>query len=85
MKLKTTPVQPVRVERVCDACDIGTMERTTGGAQLLSNPPQYEHTCTHCGVSAWYRGETYPRIEYREPAMAVGVTASVFSTDGGQG
>lgn len=57
------PVSVVRVQRHCD-CG-GVME--SWGICLTSDPPQYPHKCTHCGVSETFN-KTYPYIEYEEMA-----------------
>jgi hypothetical protein len=61
MELKQE-VKSYKIEYTCDECKAGTMKFT--GLTLTSNPPQYEHQCTNCGVIIHFRGITYPRIVY---------------------
>lgn len=72
--IKKTPLQPVRVEAICNAslsehpdlkemlCQ-GTM--VTTGEALMSNPPWYFHKCSACNRVEKYRGVQYPSIEYQ--------------------
>jgi hypothetical protein len=57
----STPVTAVKVSYKCDECGVGEMKMS--GTMLPSLPPQYGHSCDHCGTRNNFR-ETYPRIEY---------------------
>lgn len=57
------PVQTMRVDYVCDVCNTGVMTAT--GMVLTSYPPQYEHTCSHCGAVGRLRNQ-YPTVRYEE-------------------
>jgi hypothetical protein len=58
MSEKRTKCHSCRVEYVCDKCGKGMME-TTAGISLTSNPPKYQHTCTHCGHQDYFT-KAYP-------------------------
>lgn len=62
MAEKSTPVDVVRIDYVCDACGIGHMEHR-GSVALLTYPARYSHECSHCGAPKLFDC-TYPRIEY---------------------
>lgn len=58
-----TPMQPVKVDYVCDACNTGHMRST--GEHLTSNPPIYPHRCDNCGEFKSFN-RCYPYITYKE-------------------
>lgn len=43
----------------CDTCQEGAMRST--GETLMSDPPQYPHTCTKCGIKMILR-LSYPHV-----------------------
>lgn len=57
----TTPLKPVKVDHLCDACGKGHY-RPTGGA-LMSSPAQYPHTCNQCGDQKTFK-KRYPFIDF---------------------
>jgi hypothetical protein len=59
---RRTEVKTYQVDYICDDCESGVMAFT--GRTLLSHPPQYEHQCTQCGMTRYFRGVTYPKIVY---------------------
>lgn len=50
------------VDYQCDACGKGFMV-VSGDMVLTSMPPQYQHTCTHCGKTE-YLTEKYPTVKH---------------------
>ena len=58
------PAQIVIIEYECPECGEGFM-RQSRNAAMLSDPPQYWHSCTECGHEETFR-TTYPRQEVRK-------------------
>jgi hypothetical protein len=56
-------VKVYEVKYLCDTCKMGYMERA-GDFMLMSNPPQYPHSCTNCEATKTFKGEYYPRLKY---------------------
>jgi predicted RNA-binding Zn-ribbon protein involved in translation (DUF1610 family) len=52
-----------RIKVKCPNC--GGNVIFTGGC-LTSNPPQYSHGCEDCIYQTYFKGETYPKIIYKE-------------------
>ena len=57
------PVKTYKIIARCDECD---EELKATGEALMSNPPQYAHTCGCPGKYHRVRGRTFPCIEYVE-------------------
>lgn len=55
-------VKPVGVKYICDSCKVGEM-LPTGNNNWSSNPPKFEHKCTHCYTKVLLN-EKYPLIRY---------------------
>jgi RNase P subunit RPR2 len=56
-------VKTFLVDMICDKCNEGKMEYTDGNI-LLTEPPQFKHTCSNCGHVETYFTR-YPRTEYQ--------------------
>lgn len=56
-----TPVLPVQVDYICDACGKGSLKPT--GEVKTSNPPWYVHQCKSCLQYSSHRNQ-YPYIKY---------------------
>ena len=52
-------VQSQQVDQPCPKCGQGYMR--PNGIVTMSNPPQFEHTCTACGYKQLYNVR-YPQI-----------------------
>ena len=52
-----------QIEYKCDKCGKGYMELKPGGMTYLSNPPKYEHICSHCGHIEKFTTQ-YPYVKY---------------------
>lgn len=57
------PLLPVKVEYMCDECEVGKMVPTN--AAFLTNPMQHHHICNKCGHSITLP-DRYPKITYRD-------------------
>jgi len=55
-----TQVNTYRIEYICDECGEGKLE--WNGICLTSYPPQYPHSCLHCGATKTFMGVHYPYI-----------------------
>ena len=58
-----TELKTIKISYECDKCNKGQMLPT--GACLLSDPPQYPHSCNYCGFDYTFR-KNYPLIKYVE-------------------
>ena len=55
------PLRPVQVRYICDECEQG--DYLPNSTMLLSDPPQFPHTCNSCGHKKTFL-EKYPAIRY---------------------
>lgn len=62
-----TPVQPVRVDAICEKCGTGYMRRTMG--ELHIPPRAIPHACLSCGHEALLSRQ-YPYIEFKESVVS---------------
>ncbi len=63
MSETSTPLRPVSIDYLCDACGIGHMRPT--GIMLTSHPPQFPHRCDHCDAHQNF-DVRYPHVRYEE-------------------
>jgi DNA-directed RNA polymerase subunit RPC12/RpoP len=61
MPIEQTPLRPIQVDYICDACGQGHYRST--GVSLMSNPPQYPHKCTNCDSTQVFT-ERFPVLRY---------------------
>lgn len=54
-------IKTFQVDYICDNC--GSPDVKSTGVTLLSNPPQYPHTCKNCGANYVFKC-TYPTMKY---------------------
>lgn len=61
---KLIPVDVFKEIPICHVCGHGELH-TSHGMMLSSDPPQYEASCSACGVRVYLR-DIYPKIIYKE-------------------
>lgn len=65
MPERRKPVNMQTVYYLCDNCKIGSLRESGKGICLLTQPPQYRHTCTNCR-SEYTLNKLYPYVEYTD-------------------